>query len=124
MRARLAPWSRQLSDAILHIPPWTLLPPRRRGWAAGRPHARTLVHSGVPRACPHGTTVHGACRPQRRGWGAALAVGVLLTWLVSVPGAMAAQAAPPPPEAAVATAAVLGRRIASPPATITVQSAK
>ena len=105
MRSRLAPWSRQLSDSIIRVPPWPPLPHRRRGRAVGRPHPRTLVHGGARRLCTHDTTSHGPCRRQRRGWGTALTVGVLLTGLVSVPGPIAAQDTPPPPEAAATTAA-------------------
>jgi len=91
MRSRLAHWSSQLSDSIIRVPPWIPLPHRQRGQAAGRPHARTLVHCGARRSCTHDTTAHGPCSRQRRGWGAALTVGVLLTWLVSVPGPIAAR---------------------------------
>ena len=103
MRSRLAHWSSQLSDSIIRVPPWTPLPPRRRGRVARRPRARTLVHCGARRSCTHATTSHGPCSRRRRGWGAALTVGVFLTWLVSVPGPIAAQDTPPPPEAAATT---------------------
>ena len=105
MRLCLAQGSSPLCDALARVSPWTPLPPRRRGRAAGRPHARALVHGGVRRSCTHDTTAHGPYRRQRRGWGAALTVGVLLTWLVSVPGPITAQDTPPPPEAAATTAA-------------------
>src|SRR5215468_31696 len=106
MRPRLAPWSSQLSDSIIRVPRWISLPPRRRGQAAGCPHPRTLVHGGVRHLCTHDTTAHSPCSRQRRGWGVALTVGVLLTWLVSVPGPIAAPDTPPPPEAAATTAAI------------------
>ena len=105
MRSRLAHWSRQLSDSISRVPPWTPLPHRRRGRAAGCPQAHTLVHGGAPRSCTNRAISHGPWSRQRRGRGAALAVGVLLTWLVSVPGPIVAQDTPPPPEAAATTAA-------------------
>jgi len=103
MRLCLAQGSSPLCDALSRVSPWTPLPPRRRGRAAGRPHARALVHCGARRSCTHDTTAHGPYRRQRRGWGVALVASVLLTGLVSVPGAIAAQAAPSPTQAAVAT---------------------
>ena len=111
MRSRLAHGSRQLSDSMSRVPPWTPLPHRRRGRAAGRPHARTLVHGGARRSCTHDTTSHGLCSRQRRGWGAALTVGVLLIWLVSVPGPIVAQDTPPPPEAGSTTAAATASQV-------------
>jgi len=45
------------------------------------------------------------------GWGSALAAGILLTWLVSVPGTMAAQATPSPTQAEVATAAAMAPQV-------------
>src|SRR4029077_19191969 len=127
MRSRLTPWSRQLSDSMSRVPPWTPLPPRRRGRAAGRPHARTLVHCGARRSCTHDTTSHGPWSRQRRGRGAALAVGVLLTWLVSVPGPIVAQDTPPPPEAAATMAAATAPQITLEhekfgPATVTIRA--
>ena len=126
MRSRLVHWYSQLSDSISRVPPWTPLPHRRRGRAAGRPHALTLVHGGARRSCTHDTTSHGPCSRQRRGWGAALAVGVLLTWLVSVSGPIAAQDTPPPPEAAATTAAATAPQITLEhatfgPATVTIR---
>jgi len=92
MRPFLAQWSSQLFDALARVPPWTPLPHRRRGRAAGRPSTLTRVPCRPRRSCPHGATVHGSCSRQQRGWGAVLVASVLLTWLVSVPGPMAAQA--------------------------------
>ena len=46
MRSFLAYWSRQLFDAICRVPPWTPLPHRRRGRAAGRLRTLTLVPCG------------------------------------------------------------------------------
>ena len=127
MRSVLAQWSSQLFDALSRVPPWTPLPPRRRGRAAGRPQARTLVPCRPRRSCPHGATIHGSCSRQQCGWGAALAAGVLLTWLVSVPGAMAAQAAPSPTQAEVATAAATAPQVTVEqamfgPATLTIRA--
>jgi plastocyanin len=126
MRSRLAHWSSQLSDSIIRVPPWIPLPPRRRGRAAGRPHARTLVHGGARRSCTYDTPSHGPCSRQRRGWGAALTVGVLLTWLVSVPGPIAAQDTSPPPEAASTTVAATAPQVTLEhatfgPATVTIR---
>jgi plastocyanin len=104
MRSRLAHWSSQLSDAIICVPPWTPLRHRRRGRAASRPHAMTPVHCGALHSCTNRATSHSLYSRQRRGWGAALAAGILLTWLVSVPGTMAAQATPSSTQAEVATA--------------------
>jgi plastocyanin len=86
MRSLLTHWSRQLSDSGICIPPWPLLRHRRRSRAASRPHAMTLGHCGA---------LHS---------GSALAAGVLLAWLVSVPGTMAAQAVPSPTHAEAAPA--------------------
>ena len=127
MRSLLAQWSSQLFDTISRVPPWTPLPHRRRGRSAGCPHARTLVHGGARRSCTHDTTSHGLCSRQRRGWGAALTVGVLLTWLVSVPGPIAAQDTPPPPEAAATTAAAMAPQVTLAqatfgPATLTIRA--
>ena len=103
MRSLLAHWSGQLSDSIIRVPPWTPLRHRRSGRAASRPQAMTLV----------------------LGWGSVLAAGILLTWLVSVPGPMAAQATPSPTQAEVATAAatapqVTVERATFGPATLTI----
>ena len=127
MMSRLAHWSSQLSDSIIRVPPWIPLPPRRRGRAAGRPHARTLVHGGARRSCTYDTPSHGPCSRQRRGWGAALTVGVLLTWLVSVPGPIAAQDTSPPPEAASTTVAATAPQVTLEhatfgPATVTIRA--
>ena len=127
MRLCLAQGSSPLCDALSRVSPWTPLPPRRRGRAAGRPHARALVHGGARRSCTHDTTAHGPYRRQRRGWGAALVASVLLTGLVSVPGAIAAQAAPSPPQAAVATAAATAPQVTVEqamfgPATLTIRA--
>jgi plastocyanin len=111
MRSLLVHWSSQLSDSIIRVPPWIPLSYRRRGRAAGHPQARTLVHCGARRSCTHDTTSHGLCSYHRRRWGAALAVGVLLTWLVSVPGTMAAQATPSPTQAESATAAATAPQV-------------
>jgi hypothetical protein len=92
MRSLLAHWSRQLFDAISRVPPWSPLPHRRRGRAAGRPQVMALVHCGEPHSCTNRATAHGPCSHQRRMWGAVLAAGLLLTWLGRVPGTMAAQA--------------------------------
>jgi plastocyanin len=127
MRPFLAQWSSQLFDALSRVPPWTPLPHRRRGRAAGRPSTLTRVPCRPRRSCPHGATVHGSCSRQRRRWGAALAAGVLLTGLVSVPGAMAAQAAPSPIQAEVATAAATAPQVTVEqamfgPATLTIRA--
>ena len=111
MRSLLAHWSRQLSDSIICVPPWTPLRHRRRGRAASRPHAMTLVHCGALHACTNRATSHGPCSRQRLGWGSALAAGLLLTWLVSVPGTMATQAAPSPTQAETATAAATAPQV-------------
>jgi plastocyanin len=89
MKSLLAHWSGQLSDSIIRVSPWTLLRHRRRGRAASRPQAMTLV----------------------LGWGSVLAAGILLTWLVSAPGTMAAQATPSPTQAQVATAAATAPQV-------------
>ena len=127
MRLCLAQGSRPLCDALARVSPWTPLPPRRRGRAAGRPSTLTLGPGHPRRACPHGATVHGAGRRQRRRWGAALAAGVLLTWLVSVPGPITAQDTPPPPEAAATTAAATAPQVTVAqamfgPATVTIRA--
>jgi plastocyanin len=111
MRSLLAHWPSQLCDAISRVPPWTPLPHRRRGWAAGRPHALTLVPCGTRRSCTHGATAPGSGSRQRRGWDSALAASVLLTWLVSVPNTMAAQATPSPTQAETATAAATAPQV-------------
>jgi len=126
MRSRLAHWSSQLSDSISRVPPWTPLLHRRRGRAAGCPHARTLVHGGAPRSCTNRAISHGPCSRQRLGRGAALAVGVLLTWLVRVPGPIVAQDTPPPPEAAATMAAATAPQVTLEhekfgPATVTIR---
>ena len=122
MRSLLAYWSSQLSDSIIRVPPWTPLPPRRGGRVARRPHARTLVHGGARRSCTHATISHGPCSRRRRGWGAALTVGVFLTWwLVSVPGPIAAQDTPPPPEAAATTPQVTIAQATFGPTTVTIR---
>src|SRR5207247_4149073 len=59
----------------------------------------------------HDTTSHGPCSRQRLGWGAVLPVGVSLTWLVSVPGPIAAQDPPAPPEAESTTAAAAAPQV-------------
>jgi len=79
MRLCLAQGSRPLCDALSRVSPWTPLPPRRRGRAAGRPSTLTLGLCHPRRSCPYGATVHSSCRRQRRQWGAALAAGALLT---------------------------------------------
>src|SRR5262245_14809222 len=89
MRSRLAHWSRQLCDSIICVPPRTPLRHRQRGQAASRPHAMTLV----------------------LGWGSALTAGILLTWFVSIPGPMAAQATLFPTQAEVATAAATAPQV-------------
>ncbi len=111
MRSLLAHWSRQLYDSIIRVPPWTPLPHRRRGSAAGRPQARTLVHCGAPRSCTNRATSHGLFSRQRLGWGFALAAGVLLTWLVSVPGTIAAQETPPRQQAESTTVAATAPQV-------------
>ena len=121
MRSFLTERSSQLFDASSRVPLWTPLPHRRRGRAAGRPHARTLVHCGARRSCTHDTTSHGPCSRRRRGWGAALTVGVFLTWLVSVPGPIAAQDTPPPPEAAATTPQVTIAQATFGPTTLTIR---
>jgi plastocyanin len=92
MRSLLTRWSSQLSHAISRVPAWTPLSHRRRGRAAGCPHARTPVRCRTRRSDTHGATAHGSFSHQRRWWGPALATGVLLTGLVSVPRTMATQA--------------------------------
>ena len=111
MRSLLAHWSSQLSDSIICVPPWTPLRHRRRGRAASRPQAMTLVHCGALHLCTNRATSHGPCSRHRLGWGSALAVGILLTWLVSVPGTMAAQATPSPTQTEVATAAATAPQV-------------
>jgi len=127
MRSRLVHWYSQLSDSISRVPPWTPLPHRRRGRAAGCPHAHTLVHGGAPRSYTTRAISHGPWSRQRRGRGAALAVGVLLTWLVSVPGPIVAQDTPPPPEAAATMAAATAPQVTLEhekfgPATVTIRA--
>ena len=111
MRSLLAHWSSQLSDSIICVPRWTPLRHRRRGRAASRPHAMTLVHCGALHSCTNRAASHSPCRRQRLGWGSALTAGLLLTWLVSVPGTMAAQATPSPTQAEVATAAATAPQV-------------
>ena len=111
MRSRLAPWSRQLSDSIIRVPPWIPLPHRRRGRAANCLRAMTLVHCGELHSCINRATSHRPCSRHRLGWGSALAAGVLLTWLMSVPGTRAAQATPSPTQAESATAAVTAPQV-------------
>ena len=111
MRSLLAHWSGQLSDSIICVPPWTPLRHRRRRRAASRPQALTLVHCGALHSCTNRATSHGPCGRQRLGWGSALAAAILLTWLVSVPGIMAAQATPSPTQAEVATAAATAPQV-------------
>src|SRR5262249_30768792 len=89
MRSLLAHWSRQPFDSVICVPPWTSLRHRRRGQAASRLHAMTLV----------------------LGWGSALTAGILFTWLVSVPGTMAAQVTPSPTQVEVATAAATAPQV-------------
>jgi plastocyanin len=69
------------------------------------------VHGGAPRSCTNRAISHGPCSRQRLGRGAALAVGVLLTWLMSVPGTMATQATPSPTQAESATAAATAPQV-------------
>lgn len=112
MRSLLAHRSGQLCDALSRVPPWTPLP---------------LVPWSPQPSCPHGATVHGSCSRQRRGWGAALAASVLCTWLVSVPGPMAAQATPSPTQAESATAAATAPQVTLEqamfgPATLTIRA--
>ena len=111
MRSLLAHWSRRLSDSIICVSPWTLLRHRRRGRAASCPHAMTRVHCGALHSCTSRATSHSPCSRHRLGWGFALAAGLLLTWLVSVPGTMAAQATPSPTQAEVATAAATAPQV-------------
>ena len=111
MRSLLAHWSSQLSDSIICVPPWTPLRHRRRGRAASRPQAMTLVHCGALHSCTNRVTSHGPCSRHRLGWGSALAAGILLTWLVSVPGTMAAQATPSLTQVEVATAAATAPQV-------------
>ena len=111
MRSLLAHWSSQLSDSIICVPPWTPLRQRRRGRAASRPQAMTRVHCGALHSCTNRATSHGPCSHHRLGWGSALAAGILLTWLVSVPGTMAAQATPSLTQMEVATAAATAPQV-------------
>ena len=111
MRSLLAHWSSQLSDSISRVPPWPPLLHRRRGRAASRPQAMTLVHCGEPHSCTNRATSHSPCSRHRLGWGSALAAGVLLTWLMSVPGTMATQATPSPTQAESATAAATAPQV-------------
>jgi plastocyanin len=127
MRSVRAQWSSQLCAAISRVPPWALLPHRQRGRAVGHPHTLTLVPCGTQRSCTHGATAHGSYSRQRRGWGSALAAGVLLTWLVSVPGTMVAQAAPSPTQAETATAVATAPQVTVEqatfgPATVTIRA--
>ena len=69
------------------------------------------MHSGAPRSCTNRATSHGLFSRHRLGWGSALAAGVLLTWLMSVPGTMATQATPSPKQAEPATAAATAPQV-------------
>jgi len=111
MRSLLAHWSRQLSDSIIGVPRWTPLRHRRRGRAASRPHVMTRMHCGALRPCTNRATSHGPCSRHRLGWGSALASGLLLTWLVSIPSTMATQATLSPPQAEAATAAATAPQV-------------
>ena len=87
----------------------------------------TLMHCGALHSCTNRATSHGPCSRHRLGWGSALAAGVLLTWLVSVPGTMAAQAPPSPTQAEAATAAATAPQVTVEqatfgPATLTIRA--
>jgi plastocyanin len=56
-------------------------------------------------ACAPGTTSHGPSSLLRHRWGSTLAAGLLLPWLMSVPGTIAAQATLSPSEIAPGTMA-------------------
>ena len=111
MRSLLAHWSSQLSDSIICVPRWTPLLHRPRGRTASRPQAMTLVHCGALHSCTNRATSHSPCSRHRLGWGSALAAGLLLTWVVNIPGTMAAQAPPSPTQAEVATAAATAPQV-------------
>jgi plastocyanin len=111
MRSLLAHWSHPLFDSIICVPPWTPLRQRRRGQAASRSQAMAPVPCGELRSCTTRATAHGPCSRHRLGWGSALTAGILLTWLVSVPGTMAAQAPPSPTQAEAATAAATAPQV-------------
>jgi len=104
MRSLHAHWPRQLSAPAICAPPWTPLPHRRRGRAASPPEATTQGHCDELHACTARATSHGPCSRHRLGWGSALAAGLLLTWLASVPGTVTAQMPPAPTQVEVATA--------------------
>jgi plastocyanin len=111
MRSILTRCSSQPSNATSRVPPWTPLSHRRRGRAEGCPHTRTLVPCRTQRSGTYGATAHGSVSHQRFWWGRALATGVLLTWLVSVPRTMATQATFSLTQAETATAAATAPQV-------------
>ena len=71
----------------------------------------TRVHCGALHSCTSRATSHSPCSRHKRGGGFALAAGILLTWLVSVPRTIAAQATPSPTQAESATAAATAPQV-------------